>query len=137
MSNDSNKALVRVQQWLVLQMSGRLAQNDPKHRSFFSPWQYGCPEIIPGLTSKPVWDTSSPIFDWVCIFESSMDIVKEELLSLRGQPRGFQQYRAPKWASSSSSSSSSSAAKDMEAPDGLGSVRYVNRSLIIIIYYYY
>ena len=71
-----------------------------------SSWQIGCPELIPKLTSKPIWDTKA--FPWIARLESSWQEIRHELIGLKGH-QAFQQYRAPSWSSSSSSSSSAAA----------------------------
>ena len=71
-------------------------------------WQSGCPNRLPGLRGCPVWDTSDiDTFPWVPALEASVDSIRAELISLKGQ-RAFQPYRSPIQSSSSSSSSSSS-----------------------------
>lgn len=81
-----------------------------------SPWQRGCPEIIPGLSSYPVWTAPHSGTDPLqqpsehalagqayqhlraCIsaLESQAESIRSELLSLRGQGL-FQRYRAPSY----------------------------------------
>src|SRR4051794_20993423 len=39
--------------------------------------------LIPGLTAKPIWDPGD--FGWTARLEASSDVIKRELLRLRGQ----------------------------------------------------
>lgn len=48
-----------------------------------SPWQLGCPELIPKLTSRPLWNTSD--FPWIATLENSYKEIREELMSLKGK----------------------------------------------------
>nr|CCA25777.1 aspartyl/Asparaginyl betahydroxylase putative [Albugo laibachii Nc14] len=77
---------IHVRKWILLQLNG---QRRSKHTS---PWQLGCPEIIPLLQSRPIWKTSN--LPWVESLESSFAVIKEELLGLQSK-QGFQPYRAP------------------------------------------
>jgi aspartate beta-hydroxylase len=68
-----------------------------------SMWQRGCPEIIPGLSSRPFWLPSSDgclippkIAEFVSLLESSVDDIRKEVLAVRGK-RAFQEYRAPEY----------------------------------------
>ncbi|KAJ0393427.1 hypothetical protein P43SY_000285 [Pythium insidiosum] len=87
--------------WLRQQLNGQRSQRE------HSPWQRGCPELLPSLRATAVW--SSDAFAWIRRLEDAYPAIKSELLALKGQ-RGFQPYRAPSWASSINSS------------DGLGSL---------------
>jgi len=79
----------RVKKWL---MRGVNKVRAPPENC--SQWQRGCPEKIPLLTAREVWDTKE--FDWVERIESNFDVVLEELQALEGLDRsGFQPYRAP------------------------------------------
>jgi hypothetical protein len=74
-----------------------------------SPWQRGCPEVLPGLTARPLWlrpeddrDALPPRLAFVRDLEAHASQVRAELLALRGDAvavtrggSGFQQYRAP------------------------------------------
>ena len=76
-----------------------------------SPWQRGCPQIMPLLRASAFWDTS--LFPWVTDVEAAFPQIRAELLSLRDAARsGFQPYRAPAWASK------------RRADDGIGSVSH-------------
>ncbi|CAM9402185.1 unnamed protein product, partial [Phaeothamnion confervicola] len=61
-----------------------------------SPWQRGCPDLVPGLTARPFWDAGS--LPWIRDFEAAFPAIRRELLGLRGCG-GFQPYRAPSWTS--------------------------------------
>jgi hypothetical protein len=73
-------------------------------------WQRGCPELIVGLTARPVWYSCSgrtpgappldPRLAWVADLEARFEEIKREVLALRtadGAAVGFQQYRTPTW----------------------------------------
>jgi aspartate beta-hydroxylase len=58
-----------------------------------------CPQLVPGLTAQPFWDTST--LQWVVQLEASYDDIKREFIALREMPNqklqsGFQHYRSPK-----------------------------------------
>ncbi|RYY33380.1 aspartyl/asparaginyl beta-hydroxylase domain-containing protein, partial [archaeon] len=66
-------------------------------------WQRGCPEIVPGLTSRPIWAGSTvsdadrhPALHFISELEAATPQIVAELLALRGCA-SFQQYAAPKW----------------------------------------
>ncbi|TYZ65240.1 hypothetical protein PybrP1_012336 [[Pythium] brassicae (nom. inval.)] len=101
-SVDGADALARLRAWLLLQLNGQRLPPD------VSPWQRGCPELLPLLRAQPTWTTAR--LPCVAALERAFPAIKRELLALRGQPRGFQPYRAPSWAS------------DRSAKDGLGSL---------------
>lgn len=84
-------ALARLRAWLLLQLNG---QRQPLG---VPPWQRGCPELLPLLRAQPTWDPAS--LPCVAALERAFPAIKRELLALRSQPRGFQPYRAPSWAS--------------------------------------
>ena len=88
--------------------------NNTAHKGTISVYQAGCPNIIPGLSGRPIWlrDPSSSIPDsllsLVQILEDNFITIKEEFLNLRkfhknsnfgGDTQnvsGFQHYRSPK-----------------------------------------
>lgn len=80
----------RLRPWLLNLINGRLRARPE------SPWQAGCPEILPKLRAQPVWDASE--LPWLRAFEEHACDIREELLALRTQ-RGFQPLRVPAWAS--------------------------------------
>ncbi|KAF4322824.1 hypothetical protein BBO99_00003821 [Phytophthora kernoviae] len=89
--------------WIVMQLNHRRIPED------CSPWQVGCPEVIPLLRATPVWDCRE--FPWVQTLEKNFADIKAELLALKDNIKsGFQQYRAPSWASG------------ITMKDGLGSI---------------
>ena len=97
-ASDTTSDQDRVKAWLLREMNKtrRLPPN-------CSPWQRGCPEKIPLITARPVWNTSS--FDWVPRIEASFDVILEELLQLqRLDKSGFQPYRAPSTGDAKSAS---------------------------------
>jgi len=97
--------MARVRQYIVHRLSGRKRAPPP------TPWHNPCPEIFPGLRPHPFWDVSSPEMAWTKEFESHYDVIREELMALRGQA-GFQPYRGPSWT------------QGIEAPDGLGKMSH-------------
>jgi aspartate beta-hydroxylase len=88
--SEENMELERLQKWILMQLNH---QRIPPN---VSSWQIGCPEMIPQLESRALWDTNQ--FEWIDILEKAFPIIKEELLSLKDK-KGFQPYRAPSWAS--------------------------------------
>lgn len=80
----------RLRKWILMQL------NHQRLPEGVSQWQRGCPEVIPSLRAKPVWDCG--MFPWIPALEHAFPIIKEELLALRHK-QGFQPYRAPTWAS--------------------------------------
>ncbi|POM58088.1 Aspartyl/Asparaginyl beta-hydroxylase [Phytophthora palmivora] len=91
-SDDDGGTFCHLRAWLVLQLNHRRVPSD------CSPWQIGCPQVIPQLQARPVWHCSE--FPWVRMLESNFAVIKEELLALKSKPQsGFQPYRAPSWTS--------------------------------------
>lgn len=84
-------SLYHVQKWILSRIGGKSHLLELKDS--ISPHQYYCPDLIPGLRSKPVW--SSEEFEWTEGFLEHFDAIKSELSSLRDQA-GFQPYRSPK-----------------------------------------
>ncbi|GMI24435.1 hypothetical protein TeGR_g14691 [Tetraparma gracilis] len=59
-----------------------------------SAWQRGCPELLPGLTARPIWPSDA--FPWIPDVEAAFPSILAELGRLRdGERSGFQPYRAP------------------------------------------
>ncbi len=105
----NDEDLARIRPYLLLLL------NDKPSVIPISPWQKGCPEIIPKLRALATWDIS--LFNFTKKLEASFKDIKEELLSLKGLEnvdgkRGFQPYRAPSWASK------------RQAKDGVGSISH-------------
>ena len=105
----NDEDLARIRPYLLLLL------NDKPSVIPISPWQKGCPEIIPKLRALATWDIS--LFNFTKKLEASFKDIKEELLSLKGLEnvdgkRGFQPYRAPYWASK------------RQAKDGVGSISH-------------
>ena len=105
----NDEDLARIRPYLLLLL------NDKPSVIPISPWQKGCPEIIPKLRALATWDIS--LFNFTKKLEESFKDIKEELLSLKGLEnvdgkRGFQPYRAPSWASK------------RQAKDGVGSISH-------------
>jgi len=74
-----------------------------------SDFQRKCPELVPGLTSRPFWDPQT--IEAVRIVEAHFETIKSELMEIRARNgEGFQPYRAPSWAE-----------KQNLAEDGVGS----------------
>jgi len=94
-----NMKVERIRNWLFNKLNG-VRQDTPLI------YQRGCPDIVPGLTATPWWDTSK--FDWVKNIEENVEVIKDELIALRGL-KGFQPYRGPSWAS------------QIKSDDGVGS----------------
>ena len=89
--------LERVRPYLLTVLNGRHCTKP------ISPWQKGCPEVIPNLTATGSWDTS--LLPCISEIEAAFPVIKEELLSLRGLENtetedGFQPYRSPVWSKS-------------------------------------
>ncbi len=82
----------RVKAWLLRTFNGLRSLPERADK-----WQRGCPQIIPKLTARPVWDKAdASIFPWVSDLESKFDIILSELESLQNMEKtGFQPYRAP------------------------------------------
>jgi hypothetical protein len=78
--------LERVQRWLTLKVNGKRQQLQ-RLREEFSPWQLGCPELVPKLSSRPVWDPTA--FAWTKDLEAAFPDIRAELMGLKGQ-KGFQ-----------------------------------------------
>lgn len=102
-SDQPREDLRRLTQWLLMQLNGQ------RRAAGCSTWQLGCPEVIPSLRAIAVWDCH--VFPWVHELEANFNVIKSELLALRGRA-DFQPYRAPAWASK------------RRAKDGLGSVAH-------------
>lgn len=96
----------RLRQYVLNHLNGR---RRPQHG--ISPWQHGCPELIPGLRAAPVWDSSS--LPWLAHIERHAHQIRSELLALRGR-RGFQPLRIPAWATKAAA----------DAADGKGRVSH-------------
>jgi aspartate beta-hydroxylase len=91
MGDPSNKHLARVRDWMLLRINSK-TRAKPTNR-----WQAGCPDIMPGLRAQPLWSLSDPGFEWLAELERNYDVIKNELLELRGAS-GFQPYRQPTWS---------------------------------------
>ena len=84
----STGSMERVHGWLLSRLNRKVPRGP-------SPWQRGCPEIIPKLAARALWDTRDAVrFPWIADLEAAFPVIREELLSLRGRG-GFQPYRAP------------------------------------------
>jgi aspartate beta-hydroxylase len=91
MGNPENKHLARIREWILLRINSKVRAK-PTNR-----WQAGCPDIIPGLRARPLWSVTDQGFDWLQELERNYDVIKNELLELRGAS-GFQPYRQPTWS---------------------------------------
>jgi hypothetical protein len=89
-ADPSERLFDRLRPWVIDLLNGR-RRSKPA-----SPWQSGCPELLPKLRAQPVWGSST--LPWLAAFEERAAEIREELLRLRGQ-RGFQPLRIPAWAS--------------------------------------
>jgi len=81
MGDPSNTYLDRVREWLLLRVNNR-ARAPPA-----DPWQRGCPDICPRLRAQPFWARDDPGMAWMAKFEEHYDVIRDELLALRGQAR--------------------------------------------------
>ena len=98
-----------VREWLRQKLT--FASGVARHITPISPWQRGCPQIMPRLRASAFWDTA--LFPWIAEVEAAFPRIRAELLSLRDAARsGFQPYRAPAWASK------------RRADDGIGSLSH-------------
>ena len=89
MAADPSPDFDRVKSWLLRKMNKQYSLP-----ALNSPWQKGCPEIVPNLRPKATWDAS--LFPWVANLESNYEIILGELTALREKEKtGFQPYRAP------------------------------------------
>jgi hypothetical protein len=88
--------------------------------------QIGCPNVISGLRSFPIWDVS--LFPWVKELESYYQLIKKEFLELRNVQQqqksydnksNFQHYRSP---ISSSNKIIDSVSVDNSSYDELGEI---------------
>jgi aspartate beta-hydroxylase len=102
----ADEDMTHVRQFLLNIVNSRRLPKDS------SPWQHRCPELIPGLTSKPVWQPEDhPRLAWVRSLEASWEAIRDEALGLRERGSdgvkvlGFQPYRAPKWADAAAAGS--------------------------------
>lgn len=102
---ENQESMARVRGYIVTRLGGRRRAPPP------TDWHKPCPEIFPGLRPNPFWDTEALEMAWTKEFESHYDVIKSELLALRGQA-GFQPYRGPNWT------------QGIEAPDGLGKMSH-------------
>jgi hypothetical protein len=87
--------LEHIRLWLLHEINAKVAEEAgrrPRRPMPASPWQSGCPGIIPRLRAKPWWARGdSP---WLATLEDGFETARAELLALRGQGR-FQPYRGP------------------------------------------
>lgn len=73
----------------------------------FTSWQKGCPELMEGLRSIPIWDTKN--LPWVKLVEENFEAIRSELLQIRSaadisrndekfrkNKQLFQPYRKPR-----------------------------------------
>jgi len=94
--------LEHLRDWLLRQVSPSLKRN----KEVFSPWQIGCPDLIPGLTPRAVWHLPNV----VALIESRAPSLIQELENSKNK-QVFQPYRAPNWVN-----------PDRIAQDGMGSL---------------
>lgn len=107
MGDPSKTELHRLRDWLLAKVNGRDRVKP------LSAWQSGCPEILGGLRSMPVWPTD----DLLCLrpFIEHADEIKSELLALReAQQSGFQPLKIPTWATK----------QKVASPDGAGALSH-------------
>ena len=75
--------MARVRNWWLRRLNGK--ELIPPEGT--AEGQDGCPEIIAGLTARPVWER----FEWVVELERKAPMIRQELLALRNED-GFQRY---------------------------------------------
>ncbi|OQS07190.1 aspartyl/Asparaginyl beta-hydroxylase, partial [Thraustotheca clavata] len=108
-ATDTTGDLLRLRKWTVMQLN---KQQTPRTCEI-STWQIGCPSLFPGLQTEAVWHLElQNTFPWIRLLEEAYPAIKNELLSLRADPTGFQPYRAPSWAGIK------------QASDGIGSISH-------------
>ena len=78
MVQDTTGSFTRALGWLLREL------NNDQDRSMFPEEQRNCPQLIPGLTSKPFWNPSA--FPWLETLKLNFDAIREEVLALRDQP---------------------------------------------------
>lgn len=105
----SSSSLSRARAWIIMRLNGR-SRVQPQH-----PLQQGCPEVFPLLTAKPWWDNAA--FDWVHRVESKCDVIKQELLGLRGVKGGFRPFRQPSWAGGGGAGADAAGSKSHDSGD--------------------
>ncbi|RHY95049.1 hypothetical protein DYB35_013545 [Aphanomyces astaci] len=106
-ATDDTGKLTRLRQCALMELN---KQRQPPN---MSPWQYGCPSLLPGLRSRPVWDEDMrTTFPWIHALEAAFPTIRDELLALKNDPSTFQPYRAPSWAGVK------------QADDGIGSISH-------------
>ena len=81
-----NKDCPNLIKWVLMKI------NNKPFPDVYDKMQLGCPDIVPGLTIKNLWDPSK--FPFVDELLKNFDIIKEELINLREQ-KGFQPYKSP------------------------------------------
>lgn len=86
-----DEGLIHLRQWLLRRINPTSLREVPAGCSSL---QRGCPDLIPGLRSKPFWDATD--FPWVRDLEAQASSIRGELLQLRrSEKSGFQPYRSP------------------------------------------
>ncbi|KAH9125689.1 hypothetical protein AeMF1_003733 [Aphanomyces euteiches] len=104
---DETDQLSRLRQWTVMQLNKR------QRPANVSPWQFGCPNLLPGLRSQPVWrEDMYDTFPWIRKLETAFPVIRDEMLQLKLSTANFQPYRAPSWAGVK------------QAADGVGSISH-------------
>jgi len=104
MGGDGADELPVLRAWLLQLLNGK-----PRPPGV-SNWQRLCPEVLPGLRSRPVWESAdSPLLSWISELEAQWEAVRDEAFALRGAgvAAEFQPYRAPAWAGTAPSSGGS------------------------------
>jgi hypothetical protein len=79
------KSGMRVKKWILMKI------NNKSLPEIYDKNQLGCPDIVPGLTITNFWDPFK--LDWVNELISNLDVIKDELISLR-EEKGFQPYKS-------------------------------------------
>jgi hypothetical protein len=85
-----------------------------------SPYQRGCPEVVPGLTARAFWPREAlplPLLAFVEALEAAAPAIRAELRALRGR-RAFQQYRAPAYDAAAAAAEKAAAALDTSVGAG-------------------
>ena len=95
MIDEEGAAVPHVRQWFMCRLNGRGGGRAA------DPWQRGCPQIVPGLRARAVWDES--MLPWLGPLREAFGEIRSELLALRESGK-FQPYRSPVWSASRAAS---------------------------------
>lgn len=95
---DGHARMARVVQFLLNLLNSRSVDSDDPERSNS---KFKCPQVIPGLTGSPFWNTNE--LPWIQQLEASFADIRSEFLAMKEArtiqtqtQAGFQHYRSPK-----------------------------------------